>query len=123
MKFEAANAHHRYKDLEIRTVHKKICKNQMHIVQLDDICSGDSRTFDSIMRPRPSLQIAMNMDGVAYSPSRTGDLTNRSLAKSVYSGFHTTKNRDIKLNMDNHARRSVIEFPKTSETPIGSSSK
>ena len=37
MKFEAANAHHRYKDLDIRTVHKKICKKQMHIVTIDDI--------------------------------------------------------------------------------------
>lgn len=79
------------------------------------------------MKPRPSIQTAFNIDGIRYSPSKNGEFTNRSLAKSVYSGFagfHTTKNRDIKLNMDNTARRSVIEFPKNpNETPNGTSQK
>ena len=63
------------------------------------------------------------MEGINYSPSKTGQITNRSLAKSVYSGagFHTTKNKDIKLNLDSSARRSVIEFPTTNEIPQGAS--
>ena len=77
MKFEAANAHHRYKDLEIRTVHKKICKRQVHIVTIDDALTQtqDSKTFDSIMRPRPSIQTALNMEGIKYSPSNKGEFT------------------------------------------------
>jgi hypothetical protein len=98
----------------------------MHIVTIDDALTQtqDSRTFDSIMKPRPSISTALNMDNIRYSPSKNGEFTNRSLAKSVYgTGFHTTKNRDIKLNMDSSARRSVIEFPKHNETPQGISSK
>ena len=58
------------------------------------------------------------MEGIRYSPSKNGEFTQRSLAKSLYGGFHTTKNKDIKLNVDNNARRSVIEFPtKANETP------
>ena len=91
----------------------------MHIVTIDEaLCNTqDSKTFDSIMRARPSIQTALNMDSIKYSPSNKGEFTQRSLARSVYGGFNTTKNRDIKLNMDNSARRSVIEFPKHNETP------
>ena len=67
------------------------------------------------MRPRPSLTMALESESV--SRTDVGHLTNRTLAKSVYSpgGFHTTKNRDIKLNIDTTARRSVIEFPNYNE--------
>ena len=67
------------------------------------------------------------MDVIRYSPSKNGEFTNRSLAKSVYSGFggfYTTKNRDLKLNTDSNARRSVIEFPTNpNQTPNNTSSK
>jgi len=66
------------------------------------------------MKPRPSLTIIDNYN-------KTGEITNRSFAKSVYGGFHTTKNKDINLNMENTARRSVIEFPNyTQQTPVNS---
>lgn len=54
------------------------------------------------MKPRPSLQNALYMEGINYNASKTGEFTNRSLAKSVYSnlgGFNTTKNKDLKLSV------------------------
>lgn len=85
----------------------------MHIVNPYDILAEDSRTFDggnSISIHRPSL--TMTIDDF----NRTGEFTNRSITQTHHStyggGFHTTKNRDVKLNteIDGKTKRSVIEF-------------
>ena len=61
------------------------------------------------MRPRPSLAVALENESITRTEG--GALTGRSLAKSVYNGFNTTKHRDLKLCLDSSARKSVIEFP------------